>query len=231
MENLPTFISLLMVAVTFLTVFLFYRAARHSGPTLIILCLWLGIQAIPGVLGFYTITGSIPPRFALLLLPPLVLITVLFLVPRGKSYIDALNLKALTVLHIVRLPVELIVLGLYYYRTVPEIMTFEGSNFDILSGLSVPVVYYLVFKVKLHRNVLLIWNFCCLALLVNIVVIAILSSPFPFQQLAFDQPNTALLYFPYIWLPCCIMPLVLFSHLAAIRKILLKGSVHPQTAG
>ena len=40
-----------------------------------------------------------------------------------------------------------------------------------------------------------------LALLVNIVGNAILSAPFQFPQFAFDQPNHAVLYFPFIWLP------------------------------
>jgi hypothetical protein len=59
----------------------------------------------------------------------------------------------------------------------------------------------------------------CLGLLINIVSNAILSAPFPFQQFAFDQPNIAVLYFPFIWLPCCVVPLVLLSHLAAIRQL------------
>jgi hypothetical protein len=42
---------------------------------------------------------------------------------------------------------------------------------------------------------------------------------FPFQQFAFDQPNIAVLYFPFIWLPSCVVPLVLLSHLAAIRQL------------
>jgi glycerol-3-phosphate acyltransferase PlsY len=59
-------------------------------------------------------------------------------------------------------------------------------------------------------------------LLLNIVVNAVLSLPYPFQQFAFDQPNVAVLYFPFTWLPCFIVVIVLYSHLAAIRK-LLKG--------
>lgn len=102
-------------------------------------------------------------------------------------------------------------------------MTFEGSNFDMLSGLSAPVIYYFGYiKKNLNKRIILIWNVICLGLLINIVITAILSSPFPFQQFAFDQPNIAVLYFPFIWLPCCIVPLVLLSHLAAIRQLLKK---------
>jgi len=37
--------------------------------------------------------------------------------------------------------------------------------------------------------------------------------------LAFDQPNIAVLYFPFSWLPTYVVPVVLFCHLAALRKL------------
>ena len=74
----------------------------------------------------------------------------------------------------------------------------------------------------MSRKALLVWNILGLLLLLNIVVIAVLSAPFRFQLLGFEQPNIAILYFPFIWLPCCIVPLVLFSHLAAIRQLTRK---------
>jgi len=99
-------------------------------------------------------------------------------------------------------------------------MTFEGRNFDILSGLTAPFIYYFGFvKKSLNKKIILVWNFICLALLINIVATAILSAPFTFQKLAFDQPNVAVLYFPFVWLPCCIVPLVFFSHVASIRQL------------
>ena len=38
--------------------------------------------------------------------------------------------------------------------------------------------------------------------------------------MAFEQPNRAVLFFPYIRLPTIIVPVVLFSHLAALWKLL-----------
>jgi hypothetical protein len=102
-------------------------------------------------------------------------------------------------------------------------MTFEGRNFDIISGITAPFIYYFGFiKNKIPQTVLLAWNFICLALLINIVMNAVLSAPFTFQQFAFDQPNIAIFYFPFVWLPCCVVPIVLFSHLATIRQLLVK---------
>ena len=107
---------------------------------------------------------------------------------------------------------------------VPELMTFEGRNFDILAGITAPFMAYFVFeKKKLGRQTLLIWNFICLGLLANIVINALLSAPFPFQQFAFEQPNIAILNFPFSWLPTFVVPMVLFGHLVSIRQLIKNG--------
>lgn len=221
MENLPIYISILFILTTLTTIVIFYKASNNSKPTLIILLLWLVAQTIISLTGFYTITDTIPPRFPLLVAPAMVLIIILFITKKGKQYIDGFNIKTLTILHIIRIPVEMILFWLFVHGTIPQLMTFEGRNFDIISGITAPLIYYFGFiKSRPKKMLLLIWNFICLGLLINIVVNAILSAPSPFQQFAFDQPNRAILYFPFVWLPSCVVPLVLFSHLASIRQLL-----------
>lgn len=224
MENLPLYISIIFGLTTMLTVWLFYQSAHHSKATLILLLTWLALQAGIALTDFYAVTDTFPPRFLLLVLPALLFIAALFTVPKGRQYIDGLDLKTLTLLHTIRIPVEIVLFWLAVNKAVPVLMTFEGRNFDILSGLTAPLVYYFGFiKKKLDRRLILIWNFICLGLLINIVANAILSAPFPFQQFAFDQPNIAVLYFPFNWLPSCVVPIVLLSHLAAIRQLAYAG--------
>jgi len=210
--------------VTLLTVWLFYEATNRSKPVLIIAAVWLLLQALLGLSGFYANTNTAPPRFALLGLPPLALIIGVFASAKGKRFVDSLNLKKLTFLHTIRILVELMLLNLSIRTLIPQLMTFEGRNFDVISGATAPFMFYLVFvRQILGRKALLAWNFICLALLMNIVINAVLSIPSPFQQFAFDQPNIAVLYFPFVWLPCCVVPIVLFAHLAAIRQLLNKN--------
>ena len=196
-------------------------ATKNSRATLLILLFWLILQAAIGLSGFYTVTNSMPPRFLLLILPPFLFIAGLFVTTRGRKFLDSLDAKYLAILHIIRIPVELVLFWLFINNTVPKLMTFEGRNFDIISGLTAPLIFYLGFvKHRIGSKIILLWNFICLGLLINIVIIAVLSAPFPFQKLAFDQPNIAILYFPFVWLPCCVVPLVLLSHLATIRQFL-----------
>ena len=222
MENLPLHIPVTFVLTTLFAVWLFYKANGNSTTTLLILVTWLVLQGLIAVSGFYTVVNTVPPRFVLLVLPPLLTIIALFASPQGRKYIDGLDIKTLTLLHVVRVPVEVVLYWLFVHKVVPKVMTFEGNNFDIFSGLSAPLMFYFGFiKEKLGKNILLIWNFICLALLVNIVSTAVLSAPFPFQKMGFEQPNIAVLYFPFVWLPCCVVPLVLLAHLATIRRLLL----------
>lgn len=224
MQNLPLYISIVFGLTTMLTVFIFHKAANNSNLTLLILLAWLALQAFIGLSGFFTITDAVPPRFLLMVLPPFLFIALLFTTSKGRHYIDSLNPQTLTLLHTVRVPVEFVLFWLCLNKTIPELMTFEGRNFDILSGLTAPLVYYLGYVRKvLNSKIILLWNFICLGLLINIVVNAVLSAPFPFQQFAFEQPNIAVLYFPFNWLPCCVVPLVLFSHLASIRQLTRKN--------
>jgi hypothetical protein len=225
MENVLSYISVVFILTAFLTVWVFYKATNKSKTALIVLLSWLSIQAFLGIIDFYKITSFFPPRLMLSVLLTLFLISGLFLSASGRNFIDSLDLRVLTILHTIRIPIEIVLFWLFLNKAVPELMTFKGKNFDIVSGLTAPLVFYFGFvKKKIDKKIILIWNFICLGLLLNIIVIAFLSAPFKFQRLALNQPNIAVLYFPFNWLPTCIVPLVLFSHLAAIRQLLIKGN-------
>lgn len=225
MNHLPISISILFVIVTMLTLWQFYNAANKSKVVLTILSGWLLFQAVIGLSDFYQVTQTMPPRFIVLIGPGLLAIVLLLLTKGGRSFLDSLSIRKMTLLHTIRIPVEITLYYVFVAKLIPELMTFEGNNFDILSGLTAPVIYYLVFVSKnLNYKALLAWNFICLGLLINIVVIAFLSAQTPFQRLAFDQPNIGVTYFPLVWLPSFVVPVVLLSHISAIRQLWFKRS-------
>ena len=145
---------------------------------------------------------------------------LLFTTAAGRRFVDALDLRALTWMHIVRVPVELVLFWLFQAGLVPQLMTFEGANFDIVSGLTAPIAALLFFRHgRPQRALLVAWNVICLLLVINIVTRGILSVETPFQQFGFDQPNSGLMLFPYVWLPALIVPVVLLGHFAALRAL------------
>ena len=223
LESIPAYINISFILITIATVWLFYKATRNNPMVAWVLGLWLIFQGYVGYSEFYTMTEGMPPRFTALIGVPLLAILGLFLTKRGRIFLEKLNPKFLTYLHTVRVPVELVLWGLFIYGAIPELMTFEGRNFDILAGLTAPFVAYLGYQqMKLSKSTLLIWNLVSLGLLLNIVINAVLAAPFAFQQQAFDQPNIGVLYFPFVWLPGCVVPLVLLSHLVSIRQLIRK---------
>lgn len=230
-KGLPVYITTVFILTTFITLFLLLAAISKSkefhkktGRISVFLLIWLIFQMLVASSGFYLETTSLPPRFAMVLLPPLITIIGLFATRKGRMFIDSLPLKDLTYVNTVRVPVEIVLYWLALEKQIPELMTFEGRNFDILVGITAPFIAYFGFtKQKLGKNVILFWNIFALGLLINIVYYGIFSSPFPFQKYSFDQPNIAMIRFPMVWLPCFIVPVALFTHLVSIRRLLHKS--------
>jgi hypothetical protein len=222
LTNLPDRAVIIFLLTVILTFLLFVNTVKNKATAAIVLVIWL---AVTGILSFKEVfqnTSTIPPRLMMGIAPAILFIILLLVTRSGKRFTDGIDLKKLTLVHIVRMPVEITLFMLSTHKLIPELMTFAGRNFDILSGITAPIMYFVCFRNSQlkNRRLLLIWNFICLGLLFNIVINAILAAPFPFQQFAFDQPNVAVLYFPFTWLPFFIVMIVLYSHLAAIRQLI-----------
>jgi len=230
-QSFPLYISILFLLITGLTLYIFSRIIQRSSVShkmatvLAFLTAWLFLQAALAINDVYsTNLDSLPPKILVLgILPPFIVILFIMFTKSGKSFMDSLPLRILTFLSVVRILVEVGLLLLYMNKDVPRSMTMEGGNLDIISGLTAPLLaYYAFINGGMKRTILLVWNFGCLVLLLNIFIRALLSAPFPLQQIAFDQPNIAILHFPFVWLPTFIVPLIFISHLASIRQLVTK---------
>lgn len=228
LNTIPSYVAFVFGLITIGTLILFSLSIKNSSfqtksKIIFGLVLWLIIQGFLSLKNTYSLDiNSLPPKIVLFgILPPIFLIITLFSTKKGRQFIDRLSLIHLTYLNIIRIPVELVLYWLFLNKVVPELMTFDGRNFDIFAGITAPIVaYFGVTKKKISRKMILVWNFISLALLLNIVTNAFLSAPSPIQQFAFEQPNIAILYFPFSWLPTFIVPVVLFGHFVSIRKLL-----------
>ena len=217
------FVTIFFITTCFITVLGFYAASKSKTFLIFSLC-WILIQSILGCSGFYKNIDLTPPRIMLFgLLPILLIFVATFFSLNGKKFINSIDLKLLTYCHTIRVLVEIVLTLLCHKGLVSVLVTFEGTNFDILSGISAPIIAFFVFRNKTVRHrALLLWNFICLILLLNVIVTAVLSTPSPMQLLSLAQPNVAILTFPFNLLPSFIAPLMLYAHLIAIRKILIK---------
>lgn len=226
--SLASFFGLTMLFCLFL-VFNILKSSIQTKEHAIKICLffvpWLIYQAIITIKGVYANSlNSFPPKITVMgILPVMVLIITLFIIPKTRKVIELFSLESLAYLNLVRIPVEIALYWLFLQKAVPEIMTFSGRNFDILAGISAPIMVYF-YKKGINKKVFLAWHLFCLFLLGNIVFTAIFSAISPFQKFGFEQPNIAIVNFPFSWLATFIVPMVLFGHLASIR-ILLKNQL------
>ena len=230
-EGLPSYITVVFILTTLLTVGIFSYAVIRAGLSslpakllLAFLALWLIGHSALSINGFFQNFEAMPPRtFAFGPLPFFVLAVVYLIFFR--KFLAEIPLAPFTLIHVIRIPVEFVLLWLYQQGLVPVEMTFEGRNFDILSGITAPIVYFLAFRGgRVNRPLLIAWNLAALALLANIVTIAVLAFPSPFQMVGLRQPNIGVTYFPFIWLPAVIVPIVFFCHVTSLWKLIAQRS-------
>jgi hypothetical protein len=97
-------------------------------------------------------------------------------------------------------------------------LTFHGANFDILIGISAPVVAVLYARHAIDARAALIWNAVGIVSLANVVVRNVLISP-AVHLISTEVPNAAIGSFPYSFIPTLIVPLALALHVLAIRSL------------
>lgn len=199
--------------ITLLSLLLLYFGIGKDKRVLVLLISW---QIIIGILAIINTFQTRPILFPLVITGTVLLTLFLFRIIDKQK----LSTNHLLSIHILRIVVELVLYQLFLENKVPKLMTFQGWNFDILIGISALIIltYQLISKQKIDRRILIIWNIIGIVFLLFIVSLAILSSPLPIQQLAFEQPNIAVLEFPYCFLPTCVVPIVLISHILMLRS-------------
>lgn len=226
-EGLPHWINGLFLLTVGITILLFYYANGKRKDLLVILLGWSALQSALALAGFYQTTDTFPPRFTFVLLPTTLLL-IIGLLPKVRHRLLEKRSRVLsTFLHTVRIPVEIVLLYLFIYKAIPELMTFEGRNFDILAGLTAPLIGVLVLKKKAGNGLLIAWNAIALCLVSFILLNGILSAELPFQQFGFEQPNRAVTYFPFVLLPTVIVPIVLYTHLTDLILLLKERRKKP----
>jgi hypothetical protein len=235
MQNVPIYVNLTFLAVVVAVLaFLFYALNRAAPertdftPTIVItfLLVWLFIIVLLAYSNFLSDTSGFPPRLFLLVAPSIITIIAVFSIKKSRIFLLKMPLTTLTFIHIVRVPVEIVIFWLASYQLMPVEMTFEGSNLDILSGITAPFAgIFLVGMRSKSRYGAIIWNLLALGLLINVVSRAIAATPYFYSPDSMDHANVAVLYFPYLFLPTLVVPLVLFSHLVCLYK-LFSSSIH-----
>ena len=138
--------------------------------------------------------------------------------PLGTRLIRGLPLAALVGYQVFRFPLELLMHRAYVEGIMPEQMSYSGRNFDILTGISAGLLGLILLRSPVPRWVVHVWNVAGFALLVNIVTVALVSSP-AFAWFGRDRLNVFVLYPPFVWLPAVMVLAALMGHILVWRKL------------
>ncbi|MEM7162172.1 MAG: hypothetical protein AAF487_06980 [Bacteroidota bacterium] len=218
--GLPLWIEVLFIACCLFTIVVFHLANGRPRKISLFILTWTIAHSLLALNGFYQNTEAFPPRFAWILIPAILIVIWASLPRNTRKIIQKRNAAMSVFIHAVRLPVEIVLWQLFIFEMVPELMTFEGRNFDIIMGITAPLIALLVWLNKIPKGLLLIWNSIGLILVLFILINGILSAELPFQQFAFDQPNRGITYFPFVLLPATIVPIAVWTHLTDIFILL-----------
>ena len=159
-----------------------------------------------------------PPPFAWLVLAILSIGFAIAFSPFGRRLATGLPLWTLIASQSFRLPLELAMHAMSERGVMPEQMSYSGYNFDIVTGTSAIVVAVMVKAGLGGTRLAMIWNIVGMALLVNVVTIAIASTP-AFGVFGPDRLNVWVMDPPFVWLPAVMVLAALAGHLLVFRAL------------
>jgi hypothetical protein len=110
---------------------------------------------------------------------------------------------------------------LLIHNAMPQIMTFEGRNFDIFVGITAPLIAWLFRKNIIGNTGILLWNWAGIAILSVVIVHGVTSVPSRFQIFSTVPENTFMTYVPFVWLPAFLAPFAMFLHGLSLRNLRL----------
>jgi hypothetical protein len=203
--------------------------AAAARRTAIGLVLWLSVTGVLGASGVLARYGA-PPRFLVVVVPALLFPLWLALTPAADRLLRLTPPGWLVGAQCFRVGVELLLWLLAAHGALSSAMTFHGRNFDVLSGLTAPLVAWLAFgRGRWRPRLAVVWNGLALALLLNVVTVGLLSAPTPFRRIVTDPPNTVIVRYPTVWLVALLVPLAFSLHALSLRQLLRGLAPRPGT--
>jgi hypothetical protein len=188
------------------------RAAGLGTATLA----WLLVTAALAASGVLRRFDATPPPFAILGLAVVVIGIGVPCSPLGTRLVRGVPLWALVGFQVFRLPLELVMHRAYVEGVMPVQMSYSGQNYDIVTGITAGLLGLWLALGRVPRWVIGGWNVLGFALLVNIVVVAVVSTPL-FRWFGDDRVNIFVTDPPFVWLPAVLVTAALMGHVLVWR--------------
>ena len=198
-----------------------YLPHHYKMPSLAGLAAWIAYGGVIGYTGVMANASTLPPGMFYMLVPIIMLVMFMARSRIGETVALSFPLWLLMGMESFRLVVEVFLHQLWLDGQLPKMLTYQGVNFDILIGISAPIVAWLLISRRISNRTALVWNVIGIAMLANVAVRAVLTSPGPLHFISTEVPNVAIGTFPFTYIPGLMVPLALMLHVLSIRALRL----------
>jgi hypothetical protein len=185
---------------------------------------WLALAILLARQGFWETHAddplTSPPRIAFGIAVPTILGSLLVRSTTVRGWIGRIPLHVLVGVQFYRV-VGVLFLIAYAQEDMPAEFALPAGIGDILVGLTAVIASVLLLKRGQQRARVTVLAWCAFGILDLVVAVAagFLSAPSPIQQLALDDPNAAIVSYPFVLIPTFAVPLSLILHVYVIARL------------
>jgi hypothetical protein len=219
----------LAIAIIATAAWLVYRASLTSGDSeaasrrrlrgfLWRACAWVVVISAVSLAGGFNPAQRPPVMFVAMLAAILALGVAIARSESGRILARGLPLAVLVGFQGFRFPLELAMHRAYTEGLMPIQMSYSGRNFDIVTGLTAIVLGAALAATNVPAWVVQAWNLLGLGLLINILAVAMLSTPV-FAYFGPDRLNVFVMRMPYTLLPAVMVLAAWAGHLIVFRAL------------
>lgn len=197
-----------------------HNALRAAVVTTTVIAVWLVTTAALAISGITQRVDTLPPGGFAALGPAVVVVALVLLVlsrPQFQGVLDAMPMTFVLLAQVFRVPVEIVLALLSEAGLLPRLLSYHGTNFDILTGLTAPLAAWAAHR-RFDRMVL-VWNLLGTALVLNVVGTSILTFSGPTNVIKVSPPADFAMTFPMVWLPAFLVPLAILLHGISLLKL------------
>lgn len=192
---------------------------------------WVALAIVLARAGFWETTPDDalrPPNIAFGIAVPTILGSLLIMNGTFKRWIRRVPLHMLVGIQIYRV-VGVLFLIAYAQGDMPAEFALPAGIGDMLVGLTAVIVAVMLLKRGEQRARTMVLAWCAFGILDLVVAVAtgFLSAPSPIQQLALDDPNAAIVSYPFVLIPTFAVPVSIILHVYVIAR--LRTATAPRT--
>ena len=201
--SLAAFLAIVLAVAAAIAIAL-VRAGVRPFATVVGLGAWLALSAVASGSGILEGSVGPVPGVTIFLLGSLGVALAVSLSPLGGALARTTPIWALVLFQAFRLPLELVLHAWAGAGTIPPQMTWSGENLDVITGLLAPIAALVAYR-RPSLGAVVAFDLVGAVLLMNVLRVALLSTPGPLFSYTDDPPLLLAFHFPTGWIvPVCV---------------------------